>query len=570
MFLGGGTLASHPIGATPVAASTSHSLTANNIVTQSPVLASTAVGQVHTLTATALVSNNPVFGTPSSSATVTQSLSANNITSGQFSFDSPVLSHLYVFAASDITSSSIVVSNATITQTHVLTSQNLVSGATQVSAVPLSMLQQLSTVGVFAQPPTLGTPVLVYRSDFTANDIIAGSPFFASTAISQAHALSPTPDPESILAGSPSIPSVSISQVQILSTADVVLGNPVFASPFIGQSHNAVANELLSGTPFLENSNAQITNNLIASDLVFRDPRFGSPVIAVNSALSCSDLVTQQVVFGTSVVEQVQNIGTNNIVVTPVVPAVALSQHHGLTTGDVTFGPLLYQPFLWKVNIVFSAGDVIHGNPVVGSAALSQAQILSPTSLFSTPVIPSVAIGQIHTFDTANLNTGNFSLPAVLVGQVHPLSANALLAQQPTFGSPSQFTRFDLEAKDLVTVSPFIGDRFPAFNVPQTFAFNNLVSSSFVFGSPNCFSHNSLIPTSINLSIAIPSVELNGVRSLSVTPILGTPLLGVNAGFWTYGLISQGITPPNYGTLSTTAANSSISSIWRDFNKYGT
>jgi hypothetical protein len=516
MFLGGGTLASHPIGSS---ASVNYSLTASNIVAQSPVL------------------GTPVFGSQVS------------------------------LTASDVTSSAIVVSSATISQIHVLTSQELVSGATQVPAVALSMLHQLSTAGVFAQPPTFQDAALDFRNDFTTNEIVTGNPVLASTAISQAHALSTTPDPESILAGSPSIPSVTITQVQVLSTANLVLGNPIFATTAIGQSHNPVANGLLSGTPFLETSNAQIISNLIASDLLSRDARFGSPAIALTSALSCPDLETQPVVFGTSLVVQVQNIGTNNIITTPVVPAVALSQHHNITTDDVIFGPAILTPFLWGVKIVFNTGDVTHGNPVVESTSISQVQTLSPASLFSTPVIPSVAIGQIHTFDSVNLTTGNFSLPAVLVGQVHPLSANALLAQQPTFGSPSQFTRFDLEADNIVTVPPFIGDRFPAFNVPQSFTFNNLVSSSFVFGSPNCFSNNSLIPTSINLSIAIPSVELNGVQSLSVTPILGTPFLGVNAGFWTYGKISVGIERADYATLLTTAANSSI---WRDFNKYGT
>jgi len=181
-MLGGLIVEERPVLYFDMGGSTTHDLTASDLVTGAPALGTPALGQVHALTATGIATSAPVLG-------------------------APALGQVHELTATALTVSSPVLGTPAVGQIHSLTASTLVVGS-----------------------PVLGSPTLEINAEhLVAVDLIVGSPVLGAPAVGQVHLLSAV----NLSVSAPVLDAPTLRQTHTLVADGLSVSSPVLGSPML-------------------------------------------------------------------------------------------------------------------------------------------------------------------------------------------------------------------------------------------------------------------------------------------------------------------------------------------------
>jgi hypothetical protein len=311
-----------------------HELTADDLVTGSPVLSSPAISQIHGLSATGISTGSPVLGSPSLGGVV--ELAANDLVSNAPVSGTPAISQGHSISATGIITGSPVVGTPAPDQGHSLTANSVVSGAPIIPSPAIGQVHTLESGDLETCQPVLGSPTLSTEGSHSleADGVVTGDPVSGTPEISQSHSIGA---PVQITTGSPSVGTPAISQRSSLSANSVVSGAPVLSDPALSQNHSITPTILLSGAPDL-----------------------GSPGLST---------------------EGVHSLTAVGIIVTPDISETAITQNHGLVPTPVTAGaPAIGTPELTigVTSVSLTATGIITGSPALEFPAITQTHDIAP------------------------------------------------------------------------------------------------------------------------------------------------------------------------------------------------
>jgi hypothetical protein len=311
-----------------------HNLTADDLVTGSPVLSSPAISQIHGLSATGISTGSPVLGSPSLGGVV--ELAANDLVSNAPVSGTPAISQGHSISATGIITGSPVVGTPAPDQGHSLTANSVVSGAPIIPSPAIGQVHTLESGDLETCQPVLGSPTLSTEGSHSleADGVVTGDPVSGTPEISQSHSIGA---PVQITTGSPSVGTPAISQRSSLSANSVVSGAPVLSDPALSQNHSITPTILLSGAPDL-----------------------GSPGLST---------------------EGVHSLTAVGIIVTPDISETAITQNHGLVPTPVTAGaPAIGTPELTigVTSVSLTATGIITGSPALEFPAITQTHDIAP------------------------------------------------------------------------------------------------------------------------------------------------------------------------------------------------
>lgn len=134
-------------------------LTANDITTGTPTLASATIGQTHVLLANDITTGTPTLGTPA--LAITHPLLAEDITAGTPTLTAPVIGQVHVLAANDIATGAPTLTSpalADFSGVDELLANDILSGQPALTSPSIGQIHVLLANGISAGVPTLGVP----------------------------------------------------------------------------------------------------------------------------------------------------------------------------------------------------------------------------------------------------------------------------------------------------------------------------------------------------------------------------------------------------------------------------
>jgi hypothetical protein len=306
-------------------------LTADPLVTGSPVLGTPALTQVHGLTANSLAPTSPALASPA--LTQAHLLAANSLATGSPVLGTPTVSITVILAANSLATGSPALGSPAITQGHSLTANALATATPALGTPALTQAHALTANGLVTASPALSTPVLTQRHSLSADPLVTASPGLASPAIGQKHSLAAN----GLTTGSPDLGTPTLGTLGTLIANSLVTGSPALGSPALGQAHSLSANGLATSPPALDQPVLRVTHFLAANGLATSTPSLGSPALSQAHGLVAND------------------VGTAS----PALASPALGQLHGLVANDLETGaPNLGTPGLDYVLVISQGGRV--------------------------------------------------------------------------------------------------------------------------------------------------------------------------------------------------------------------
>ena len=148
-------------------------LTATEIATGAPALATATIGQTHALTATEIATGTPALETP---AIGTNALTATEIATGAPTLAAPTLGQTHELTATEIATASPALAIPTIGQIHALGSTEITTGAPIIDIPVIGLSYGLFAADLYAGQPALDTATLAQIHALVASGIITGPP----------------------------------------------------------------------------------------------------------------------------------------------------------------------------------------------------------------------------------------------------------------------------------------------------------------------------------------------------------------------------------------------------------
>lgn len=161
-MLGGLIVEERPVMYFDMGGSTTDALTASDLVTGSPVLGTTAIGQVHALTAMGITTSAPAIGSPAVGQV--HSLTASAPVVGSPVIGTPSLTEnaadVHALTADDLVVGIPALGAPALGQIHVLGSDGLVTGSPVLGSPSITQIHTLEALGLTVGVPVLGAPAL--------------------------------------------------------------------------------------------------------------------------------------------------------------------------------------------------------------------------------------------------------------------------------------------------------------------------------------------------------------------------------------------------------------------------
>ena len=150
-------------------------LTATEIATGAPTLATPTIGQIHALTATEIATGAPALGTPAPAIYINR-LTAIEIATGAPILATPAIGQTHALTATEIATASPTLAVPTIGQIHALGSTEIATGAPIIDTSTIRLSDVLLADDLYAGQPTLDTATLAQIHTLVASGIITGPP----------------------------------------------------------------------------------------------------------------------------------------------------------------------------------------------------------------------------------------------------------------------------------------------------------------------------------------------------------------------------------------------------------
>ncbi len=238
----------------------------------------------------------------------TDTLSANNLITGSPVVGNPSLTQANSLSTAGVVTGSPVLGTSTLNQRHTLSGVNLLTGTPNVNTSTLNQTHLLSSTGIVTGSVVVGNPSLQGPTELTANSIVTGGVTLGTPTLGQIVVLSAT----GIVTGSPVVNTSTIGQVQQLIANNLNTGGVVVVASTLTQVHQLLSSNLVTGSPVLGTSTLPPSDFLTAENIAAGPVVLGSPGLSEIVVLSAEGLVSENVFTGNSKLYQYNLVDLQN------------------------------------------------------------------------------------------------------------------------------------------------------------------------------------------------------------------------------------------------------------------
>ena len=431
-----------------------------SVITQNPVIDTTAISQNHSLDATY---NGNGASVPNGTMFEDESFSAPNVLTGTVRIGTGVLTENHDLQAPDVTTQNATVDNTSITQVSNLSSADISTGAPTLSSTAATQTFTVTVVGgnpsdhpyynvgssnKYAIDGSTATADVAlsliegrtYRFDQSdsSND---GHPLRFSTTANGTHASgseyttgvtvvgtagqSGAYTEIAVAVGAPQLYYYCSNHSNMGWSADTDANTTIA----ITQVHNLTVGNLETGSVSIASTAITQVHNVAASDVTFGVPTVASSAISQIHTLAAPDLDTGAGDVATSAITQIHDIATDNVTSGSVsLPTIDLTEDHKFSSSDITLGAPSVATTVITQDHSFSSADINFGNPVIDSVAASIIYNFSGDDVLAGAVsIDSTGITVNHVLLSNNVITLPVSVDSTVITQDHKLASLELV-----------------------------------------------------------------------------------------------------------------------------------------------
>lgn len=202
-------------------------LTATEIITGAPTLATPTIRQTHELTATEIATGAPTLETPTVGTAGTDALTATEIATGAPTLATPTVGQIHALTVTEIATGAPALATATIGQTHKLTATEIATAAPTLAVPTSGQGHALTAAAIATGAPAIAVPTIGQIHALTAKEIAAGAPSLDTPTLAQIHALVAS----AIATGAPALGTPGVDAADDLTATAIILGAPIVGTP---------------------------------------------------------------------------------------------------------------------------------------------------------------------------------------------------------------------------------------------------------------------------------------------------------------------------------------------------
>lgn len=433
-MLGLNPLASAPLGDLGVK---NVSLSGSDVTTNAPTVGEGTLSQLGVFAGQSVITQNPVIDT----SAISQNHSLDATYNGN--------------GAS--------VPNGTMFEDESFSAPNVITGTVRVATGVLTENHDLQSPDVTAQNVSIASTAITENNDLELSDITTGSPTLSSTAATETFAVT-------VVGGNPSDhPYYNVGSTNKFAidgstaTADVAVtliegrtyrfdqsdssnnGHPLRFSTTANGTHASgleyTTGVTVVGTAGNSGAYTEIAVAIGAPQLYYycsnhsnmgwsADTDANTTIaISQDHAVASADIATGNVSIASTAITQIHDISTDNAETGNVsLPNAVLTQIHDLGSQDVEAQAVSIDSTNLDENHELSASDITFGTPTVASTNITQIHTLDNHDAISTGAvsIATTAITQIHNITSDNAETSNVDVETSAITQVHDLTSDSV------------------------------------------------------------------------------------------------------------------------------------------------
>lgn len=342
----------------------------------------------------------------------------------------------------------------------------------------------LSPSSVVSSSPVIDNAILTQEHSLTANDVVTGFTSLDSVDLDQEHLMG-----ASLNSSSPILDAVELTQIHLLAGNDLATGPPSVLSLNMTEDESFLANPFSSGNPVLDNiiltqahdiavlnietanpvidtltiTTGSINNSFTANSIVASQPTLDQTTITQVHVIDLLDISSQSSVLDNIDLTQVHNLLASNIAASEsVLDTIAISfTSHSFTGQDISsLEPVLDSTNVNQVHNILFAN--ITGNSSIDAADLAQVHNISATSTTSSaPTVSSVSITQEHVFNADDISAG---IPTINISSMtgsnqfafNDISASTPILDQTDITQVHEISIQDISAGNIINGQPLL------------------------------------------------------------------------------------------------------------------
>ena len=385
-----------------------------SVITQNPVIDTSAISQNHSLDATY---NGNGASVPNGTMFEDESFSAPNVITGTVRVASGVLTQNHDLQSPDVTAQNVSIANTAITENNDLALSDITTGSPTLSSTAATETFVVTVVG--------GNPSdhPYYNVGSTNKFAIDGSTATADVAVTLIEGRTYRFDQSDGSNANHPLKFSTTANGTHASGTEYTTGVTIVGTA--GQSGAYTEIAVAVGAPQLyyycsNHSNMGWSADTDANTTI---------AISQDHAVSSADLATGSVSVASTAITQIHDISTDNAETGNVsLPNAVLTQIHDLGSQDVEAQAVSIDSTNLDENHDLSASDITFGTPTVASTNITQIHTLDNHDAINTGAvsIASTAITQVHNITSDNAETDNVDVATSAITQVHDLTSDSV------------------------------------------------------------------------------------------------------------------------------------------------